>query len=317
MSEPSTTPVLEVLPTDEPTPPPVKSSSLGIIKNIALFFIVAMGVMMAYHFIRILALWGDTTQSAATTSGPTFGPARFTSRDANTNIRPRMANDRTQDTEEVRSNPKRRLTNAERSYVLIVESAVVKPRKADGRVWDLPPFERPDPFVRIERTDPLKEEVTKLEGDANDLKRLQEKWKDLQSAEDRLKKLRTGDKSRDFYERKVTRLKDEGARPLTSTEAQKLQELEKRIAKLRSEYVRTTPTVEDSVKATFSAATLPVDVGDELTIEVLDADIAVHDTIGETRIVVTQDLLDKGTSELRFAQVESLKIHFKLKSAKQ
>jgi hypothetical protein len=71
MSEFSNTPpsneTLNALPAEEPgsTPVIVRPSKLGIIKNVALFFIVAMGVMMAYHFIRILSLWGDTTAATA------------------------------------------------------------------------------------------------------------------------------------------------------------------------------------------------------------------------------------------------------------
>lgn len=63
MTEPSNASLsgpVDVTPADDPSVPK-RSSSLGMIKNVALFFIVAMGVMMAYHFIRILSLWGDTT----------------------------------------------------------------------------------------------------------------------------------------------------------------------------------------------------------------------------------------------------------------
>jgi len=53
-----------------------------------------------------------------------------------------------------------------------------------------------------------------------------------------------------------------------------------------------------------------VQVGDDVTFQVWDEDVAVDDPIGEYKLIITQKLLDAGETKLTFGQVKELRIAF-------
>jgi hypothetical protein len=67
----------------------------------------------------------------------------------------------------------------------------------------------------------------------------------------------------------------------------------------------------DVFSATYDAATVLAKAGHKVRIQVLDKDVAANDTIGETTLEVTEDMLKKGKASLSFGQVKSLMLEFR------
>jgi len=70
------------------------------------------------------------------------------------------------------------------------------------------------------------------------------------------------------------------------------------------------PEKTDTFDASFDAPTILAMPGQELLIEVLDKDVAVEDAIGRTTIKLTEEMLKKGSHEMTFNQVKSMKLEF-------
>lgn len=68
---------------------------------------------------------------------------------------------------------------------------------------------------------------------------------------------------------------------------------------------------EDTLVANYNVATILVIEGQEVQIEVVDKDVAVEDTIGKKRLKVTGEMIQKGSTNLSFEQVDSLTLQFK------
>lgn len=67
-----------------------------------------------------------------------------------------------------------------------------------------------------------------------------------------------------------------------------------------------TAKADDTLKATYDLRTVVVREGDEVRILVEDVDVQYHDAIGEHRLRVTTELLEKGEATLEFGQVKRL-----------
>ena len=68
---------------------------------------------------------------------------------------------------------------------------------------------------------------------------------------------------------------------------------------------------QDTFAATFDAPALLVVEDQTIQIEVVDEDVADDDLIGRKKLVVSGELLRKGTADLSFDQVTSLTLEFR------
>lgn len=71
--------------------------------------------------------------------------------------------------------------------------------------------------------------------------------------------------------------------------------------------VRKTTVVNDSYKPNWGNFVITsVEIGDTISLQVLDRDLAEHDVIGEYEFLVTKKLLTAGVMHVSFGQVEDL-----------
>ncbi|MGE0607620.1 MAG: hypothetical protein AB7O62_11045 [Pirellulales bacterium] len=83
------------------------------------------------------------------------------------------------------------------------------------------------------------------------------------------------------------------------------------LTKARAQLFADTEVAKDSIFAKLTGGPLRISAGDKVTIFVNDVDLAAHDLMGETELVITKKLLAKGEVELKFNSVESLRLKFK------
>jgi len=68
-----------------------------------------------------------------------------------------------------------------------------------------------------------------------------------------------------------------------------------------------TASVRDSLLAKLDHTTsITVELGDQLSLEVWDEDIAFNDEVGKTTIVITRDALESGILKVSFGRVDNL-----------
>ncbi len=174
-------------------------------------------------------------------------------------------------------------------HPVILEVAASRP---DGNAWDsgIGAFTRPDP------------QVTLLRDDA----RAQQAAAELvtQAMERRMKELgRPIDpRAREFLARNSIQSLRCGA-AVTAMQDQAVNDA-------RSKFAADTTVASDTVLAKIVDGGLPVASGDKVSIYVNDIDLAAHDSMGETELEITKELIAKGEFELKFKSVESLR--FKL-----
>lgn len=195
-------------------------------------------------------------------------------------------------------------------YIIVVERVDVKPAKADGRPWDgLAPYEAPDPYVAITRDDPVRQ---RLHADLTaEIARLQEPEKLRQQQvnyEQQLQKTAADSPQRTRLLQSLQQVKDAGARPLTNDELARIAELQKQAATLYRQFHFATPVVQDVTSAKYNVGDLGVNIGDEVTLRVLDKDVIVDDIIGTTKLKITQQLVNDGEIGIAFGQVNELRL---------
>lgn len=69
----------------------------------------------------------------------------------------------------------------------------------------------------------------------------------------------------------------------------------------------------DTFEATYDVATILVSAGQSLRFVVEDKDVAANDTIGDTTLKITSEMLKKGRVTLEFGLVKHLSLEFKAK----
>jgi hypothetical protein len=68
----------------------------------------------------------------------------------------------------------------------------------------------------------------------------------------------------------------------------------------------------DTFEATFDVATVVVEKGQKIQIEVVDKDVAANDLIGRTSFELTKDMINKkGATEISFELVKALTLEFR------
>lgn len=67
----------------------------------------------------------------------------------------------------------------------------------------------------------------------------------------------------------------------------------------------------DTFEATYDVATVLIAADQNLQIIVEDKDVAANDSIGQTTLKITAEMLRKGRTTLEFGQVKSLTLEFK------
>lgn len=173
---------------------------------------------------------------------------------------------------------------------MIIEVAAAKP---DGKPWDSGGgvFERPDL------------QVTLMRDDAEGIKQAIELL--VQVNERKIKAL-GGRPPSPAYRQLMAGQAQQTLQYGSYIEALKDQAL----IDARSKFAADTKVANDSLIARLVDGQLPVSIGDKIAIYVIDLDLAAHDRMGQTELVITKELIAKGEAELKFNSVESL--HLKL-----
>ncbi len=173
---------------------------------------------------------------------------------------------------------------------VILEVAAAKP---DGKPWDSGGgiFERPDP------------QVTLMRNDAEGIKQAIELL--VQVNERKMKEL-GGRPTSPVFRQLMARQAQQTLQNGSYVEALKDQAL----IDARSKFAADTKVANDSLLTRLVGGELPVSIGDKVSIYVIDVDLAAHDHMGQTELVITKELIAKGEVELKLNSVESLR--FKL-----
>jgi hypothetical protein len=67
---------------------------------------------------------------------------------------------------------------------------------------------------------------------------------------------------------------------------------------------------QNRTSVTFNEPIVNVDAGDEITITVIDVDALEDDIVGKLKVTITQSMIDKGSVDWSFDQVNSMKLSF-------
>lgn len=67
----------------------------------------------------------------------------------------------------------------------------------------------------------------------------------------------------------------------------------------------------DTNSATYNQEMMPIAIGDEVKVIVTDADAFFNDAVGNTTHQLSEDDFRNGSVDLKFRNVESLKLEFK------
>ena len=171
---------------------------------------------------------------------------------------------------------------------VMLEVAAAKP---DGKPWDSGGgiFERPDP------------QVTLMRNDAEGIKQAIELL--VQVNERKIKEIGGRPPSPAF--RQLMALQAQQTLQYGSyVEALKDQAL----IDARSKFAADTKVANDSLLTRLVGGELPVSIGDKVAIYVIDVDLAAHDLMGQTELVITKEFIAKGEVELKFNSIESLRL---------
>lgn len=205
------------------------------------------------------------------------------------------------------------LPRESRSYRLVVHRLEVAATKANGKVWDggALGFTRPDPYVRAHRRDrALERQVETLELDLASLERRQTAQRQLAELRRQRDELPVDDARRRGYGARIARLESTAA-SLTVADVQRMEQLQRNVAEMRSRFDHTTQKVDDRYVVSFEEESICVEEGDRVSIGVWDRDVTIDDRIGEMKLVITRDMLRRGRVVLKFDQVVALELGFR------
>ncbi|MBL8794564.1 MAG: hypothetical protein JNM56_11715 [Planctomycetia bacterium] len=199
---------------------------------------------------------------------------------------------------------------AQKPFTLTLTSVKVKATKPGGGPWDTIGG-LPDLVVRIVLTDAARhKQLQALYRERDPLQTRLSALDDLKKQEVLLQKLKPNDPQRRGLEATVKE-KRQTIRPLNAQETARLKELQPLIEKLYRDLVIHTGEASNTLEAVFDTGSLPVAVGDELTITVTDHDFFGHDEVGFLQCKLTAEQLKQDELDLAFGQVISLKLAVK------
>lgn len=202
---------------------------------------------------------------------------------------------------------------APRKARLVIDRVQVALTKRDGSPWDggALKYTRPDPYVRVERHDPvLVRRLRLLEKEIAPLSKRENAFLQLQQLRQQRDRLKPGDPGRRDLDDQIVRL-ERTTQGLDPKEQRRLAERREEIRKVSARGWHATCVKEDRFTAVFDEEAFEVAVGDRLAIQVLDRDVRFDDSIGATTLTITPEHLANGRVTLAFDQVLALQLRFR------